>query len=262
MSGEVVAVGSQVRGFAPGDAVMSQANGCYAEYVAVDHRLVLRIPEGMSWESAAAVPVTFVTAHDALVSAAKMRSGESVLVQAITSAIGISAIQVAKIMGAGTIIGTTVEPGKNEKLRDLGLDEPIDVSSDNSFAQRVLHATRDTGVDVVADTIGAGALDQNLRCTALEGRIVSIGRMGGFTDTIDLDLLALRRIKLIGVTFRTRTIEQKKAVNDAFLLDLGDHLSSGRLRPIIDKTFALSDAAAAQEYMRSGNHFGKIVLLP
>jgi NADPH:quinone reductase len=205
--------------------------------------------------------VTFVTAHDALATAAKMRSGESVLVQAITSAIGISAIQVAKILGAGMIVGTTVEPGKNARLKELGLDESIDVSTDKTFAERVLRATREAGADVVADTVGAGALDQNLRCTALQGRIVSIGRMGGFTDAIDLDLLALRRISLIGVTFRTRTIEQKKAVNDAFLRDLGDHLGSGSLRPIVDRTFPLSEAAAAQEYMRSGNHFGKIVLL-
>ena len=110
MSGEVVALGSEVEGFEVGDRVMSQANGCYAEFVTVDHRLVLRVPQGMSWEAAAAVPVTFVTAHDALVSAGQMQGGCSVLVHAVTSGIGISAIQVAKLLGASNILGTTRDP--------------------------------------------------------------------------------------------------------------------------------------------------------
>ena len=126
----------------------------------------------------------------------------------------------------------------------------------------VLEATAGKGVDVVADTVGAGVLDQNLKATALDGRIVSIGRMGGMTDTINLDLLALRRISLVGVTFRSRSIEQKQEVNRRFLSDCGKHLASGALRPIVDKTFPLTDALQAQEYMRSDAHLGKIVLIP
>src|SRR5207253_1937501 len=98
----------------------------------------------------------------------------------------------------------------------------------------------------------------NLQAAALGGRIVSIGRMGGMTDTLDLDLLALRRISLVGVTFRSRTLEQKQEVNQRFLDDLGQHLESEALRPLVDKTFPLEEALQAQEYMRSDAHLGKI----
>ena len=262
MSGEVIGMGGEVGGFRLGDRVMSQANGCYAEQVCVDHRLALKIPEGLSFEAAAAVPVTFVTAHDALVSAGKLERGSSVLVHAVTSGIGISAIQVASLLGASTILGTTRDPAKTPGLQALGLDAAIDVSGAAAFADQVLSATQGTGVDVIADTVGGGALADNLRAAALGGRVVSIGRMGGMTDTIDLDLLALRRVSLIGVTFRSRTLEEKRAVNDRFLSDLGRQLASGELRPIVDRTFSLEDALEAQEHMRSDAHLGKIVLLP
>lgn len=262
MAGEVVAVGSEVHGWAPGDRVMSQGNGCYAEYVAVDHRLALRVPEGLSWEGAAAVPVTFVTAHDALVTAGGMQRGHAVLVQAVTSGVGIAAIQVASVLGSSKVIGTTRALDRAAPLRELGLQLAIDSRSDPAFAQHVLDATAGRGVDVVVDMIGAGVLDQNLRCTALGGRIVSVGRMGGMKDTIDLDLLALRRVSLVGVTFRTRALQDKQRVNERFMADLGAALASGHLRPLVDRSYPLEQALQAQEYMRSNAHLGKIVLLP
>ncbi len=258
-AGEVVGLGEGVTGFAMGDRAMAMCAGGYAEYTTIDQRLAVRVPERLSWEEAAAVPVAYMTEHDALITNARLQAGESVLVHAASSSVGVAAIQVAKLWGAKPVMGTS---GVTEKLAALaaqGLDQGINYRTEN-FADAVLTATHGAGVDVVIDHVGGPHFHDNMRCMALRGRLVSVGRLGGKMGELDLDFLALRRLHLIGVTFRTRTLEERIAVTQRFAADLLPALADGRLRPLINRVFPLRDALAAQDYMASNRHIGKIVL--
>jgi len=238
---------------------MAMCAGGYAEYTTIDQRLAVRVPERLSWEEAAAVPVAYMTEHDALITNARLQAGESVLVHAASSSVGVAAIQVAKLWGAKPVMGTS---GVTEKLAALaaqGLDQGINYRTEN-FADAVLTATHGAGVDVVIDHVGGPHFHDNMRCMALRGRLVSVGRLGGKMGELDLDFLALRRLHLIGVTFRTRTLEERIAVTQRFAADLLPALADGRLRPLINRVFPLRDALAAQDYMASNRHIGKIVL--
>ncbi len=259
MAGEVIGMGDAVKGWALGERVMSMANACYAEQAVVDCRVAMKAPADLSWAEAAGLPTVYLTAHNALVTAGGLAREGTVLVQGVTSGVGIVAVQLAKILGASLVLGAARNAAQFERLNGLGMDYGIDVRA-TDVAAEVNRRTGGLGVDVIVDMIGGVALAANVACTGLAGTIVSVGRMGGMTDTIDLNEFARKRISLVGVTFRTRSIEDKQKVSQAFLSDLGAQLSDGRLRPIVDRTFPLAEALAAQAYMASNAHFGKIVL--
>ncbi|WP_077001719.1 NAD(P)H-quinone oxidoreductase [Variovorax sp. KK3] len=259
MAGEVVGTGDGVRGFAVGDRVMGMAAGAYAEYCCIHHRLAMPVPEGMSWTDAAATSATFCTAHDALVTNGELAEGETVLVQAASSGVGIAAIQVAKLLGAGRVIGTSTSAHKLERLAALGLEHGID-SKATDFAEAVLSLTGGHGADVVIENIGGDTLPGDIRCAAVRARIVNVGRLGRWTGELDLDEHSRKRIRLIGVSFRSRSVDEhaelvKKAGD--FLLPA---FAQGLLRPVVDTVFGLDDAAQAQAHMKAGKHFGKLVL--
>lgn len=258
-AGEVVGLGAGVTGFAVGDRVMAMCAGGYAEYTTFDHRLAMRVPERLSWEEAAAVPVAYMTEHDALITNGSLRAGESVLIHAASSGVGIAAIHIAKLWDATPVMGTS---GVDEKLAALagqGLDRGINYRTEN-FADAVLAATNGAGVDVVIDHVGGSHFHDNLRCMALRGRLVSVGRLGGSMGELNLDFMAVRRLHLIGVTFRTRTMEERIAVTQRCAADLLPALGDGRIRPLIHRAFPLAEAAAAQDDMASNAHIGKMVL--
>src|SRR5262245_20465675 len=258
-AGEVAGLGEGVTGFALGDHVIAMCAGGYAEYTTIDHRLAVCVPEHLSWEEAAAVPVAYMTAHDALITNARLQAGESVLVHAASSGVGVAAIQTAKLWGAKPIMGTSGVSAKLEALAAQGLDRGINYRTEN-FAETVLAATHGAGVDVVIDHVGGAHFHNNLQCMALRGRLVSVGRLGGKMGELDLDFLALRRLQLIGATFRTRTLEERIAVTQRCATDLLPALTDGRIRPLIHCVFPLHDALTAQDYMASNAHIGKIVL--
>lgn len=259
ITGEVVACGADVVGFGRGDRVAAMAAGGYAEYAVAEDVSTIRIPADMPAEQAAAVSTWYMTAHNALVTAGGFTTGKSVLVTAGASGIGIATAQIARALDAETVIASVRRPKDNPGFAALGWDSVIG-SDPEDIRQGVAAATDDCGVDVVVDMVGAGVLDAVMDATALGGSIVSVGRMGGFHDRIDLDKLALRRISLIGVTFRTRSRAEKAAVRDAMIQDLWPLLESGAVSPPVDRVFLLSDALAAQEYMKTNAHFGKVVL--
>jgi NADPH2:quinone reductase len=182
-----------------------------------------------------------------------------VLVHAVSSGVGNAAIQIAKFFGAKLVIGTG---GVNEKfapLRALGMDLGINYRTEK-FADAVLTATNGAGVDIIIDHVGGPFLNDNLQCMALRGRLISVGRLGGNIGELNLDLMALKRLRLIGVTFRTRTLEERMAIARSFSADLLPALTDGRLRPLIDRIFPLDQALQAQDYMASNAQIGKIVL--
>ena len=238
---------------------MAMCGGGYAELATIDYRLALRIPENLSWEEAATIPVAYMTEHDALITNGRLQAGESIFVNAASSGVGVAAIQLAKLFGAQPVIGSSGVADKLQALADFGLDVGINYTSED-VAEAVLAATQGEGVDVIIDHVGASHLADHLRCMALKGRLVSVGRLGGGKHELDLDFLALRRLQLIGVTFRTRTLEERIAIaqscGDAILPALAD----GRLRSCIDRVFPLEEVTEAQGYMASNSQLGKIVL--
>jgi NADPH2:quinone reductase len=258
-AGEVVNAGAGVSGFSIGDRVMSMCFGGYAEYVVVDHRIAVHVPERLSWQEAAAIPVSYMTEHDAIVTNARLQPGESVLINAASSGVGVPAIQLAKLFGAKPIIGVSGDLAKLERLKPIGIDHGVNYREEN-FADAVLKLTDGKGVDIVIDHVGASQFQDNVRCMALRGRLVSVGRLGGNNSEINLDFLALRRLQLIGVTFRTRTMEERAEIAKRFTTDVLPALADGRLRPVLDREFPLKEALAAQEYLASNAQLGKVTL--
>jgi NADPH2:quinone reductase len=258
-AGEVIGMGASVSGFAVGDRVMAMCGGGYAELTTIDYRLALRIPARLSWEEAATIPVAYMTEHDALITNGRLQEGESVFVNAASSGVGVAAIQLAKLFGAQPVIGSSGVGEKLQALANFGLDVGINYTSEN-VAEAVLAATQDEGVDVIIDHVGASHLADHLRCLALKGRLVSVGRLGGGKHELDLDFLAMRRLQLIGVTFRTRTLEERIAIAQGCGEAILPALADGRLRPCIDRVFPLDEVVEAQGYMASNSQLGKIVL--
>ena len=262
LAGAVEAVGAGVTGFAPGDRVMAMCRGAFAEYALADAARTLPVPAGVDWTTAAAVPITFVTAHDALATAGRLAPGGSVLVNAASSGVGVAAIQLAKLLGAGTVLAASTSPDKYARLRAAGVtpDVELDAGADD-LAERVLDATGGTGVDVIVDSVGAAAFPANLAAAALGARIVSVGRLSGSIVSVDLDELSRKQVSLVGVTFRTRSRQQAADVFAAAGAVLGPALADGRLTVLVDRTFGLDEAAAAEDYLSTGAHIGKVVLV-
>lgn len=259
-SGEIVEVGSEVKGLKAGDRVMCAGNGGYAEYAVTDWGRVMKIPaNNMTYPQAATLPVALTTMHNAVITAGRMQAGESVLVQGASSGVGLMALQIAKLKGAGLVIGTSTNAERRAKLAAFGADLAVN-SRDASWADEVLKATGGKGVDLIVDQLSGYVANDNLKATKILGRIVNVGRMGGFKGEFDFDLHAARRIDYIGVTFRTRTVEEIREINRLVHEDLWPLLEAGKLALPIDRTFPLEKAAEALAHMKANAHFGKIVL--
>lgn len=258
-AGEVVELGENVSTVKVGDRVMGHWRAGQAEFVAADERLLVKIPPRLSWIEAAAWLNVFTTAHDAIVSNAKLAANEAILVNAASSGIGIAALQIARLYGARPIVGSSRSPNKLELLGAHGMEIGIDATSDR-YVAAVKAATGGNGADVLIDSVGANILNRNLDCLALGGRMVSVGRLATESGDINLDLLALKRITLIGVTFRTRTLEQRIACVRRCAEDLWDALADGRLQPVVHGTFRMQDIAEAHAAMEKNQHVGKLVL--
>jgi putative PIG3 family NAD(P)H quinone oxidoreductase len=258
-AGEVVAIGDRVQGFAVGDRVMGLlAGGGYASMVAVHQRLAMKVPGNMSWAEAGATPEVYITAHDAFRQCGLV-SGESVLIHAAGSGVGVAGVQIAKVMGATPVIGTAGSAEKLARAKAIGLDVGINYH-DADFAGEALAATGGRGVDVILDVVGADYWDRNLTAMAQKGRMVLVGLMSGAVVNANLGMLLGKRLQVRGTVLRARSLEEKAAATRAFEKSVLPHMAAGRVKAIVDRTFPLAEAAAAQVYMESNANFGKIVL--
>ncbi|MFM8767203.1 MAG: zinc-binding dehydrogenase, partial [Rubrivivax sp.] len=260
-TGEVVAAGDEVHGVAIGGRVMAMGSAAFAEYVAVDHRLVIPVPDALSDVQAACAPVALMTMHDALVGRGRLRAGETVLIQGASSSVGLVGLQIARHLGAAVIVGTSGSADKRARLADYGCTLALDGGAAD-LAQRVRDATQGQGVNLIVDMIGGPALPANVAAAALEARIVLVGRLGGARGELDIDAVAFKRLQLLGATFRSRTREQIQAIAQAVRADLNPLLAGGQLDLPVHCALPLADAAQAYALMRSNEHFGKIVLRP
>jgi NADPH:quinone reductase len=258
-AGEIVEIGAGVSGFKPGDRVMGRCAGGFAEYALIDAREAMPAPERLSWEEAACVPIVFVVVHDALYASAQLRAGETLLVTAASSGVGVAALLLGKLIGA-KVIGTSRSPEKIEKLKGYGLDAGVVTGSDG-FGAAIARVIGADGVDMIVDNIGGDVFAPCLDALAVGGRFVTIGRMSGvLKGELDLDRLALRRLHLYGVSNRLRKPAQRAESTKRFVADLMPALADGSLCPIVDRSFTLSEIAAAQAYLEADRHVGKVVV--
>lgn len=257
-AGEVVETGTAVTGFRPGDRVMCSGSGGYAEYAVADMGRTLPLG-GLDVRQAAVLPLALMTAHDALVTNGRLRAGEAVLVQGASSAVGLMALQIARLKGAAVIVGTSSDAERRGRLPGFGATLALDARQEG-WTGEVLAATGGRGVDLVVDMVSGPLVNPTMTVTAVRGRMVNVGRLGGMTAAFDFDLHAARRIDYIGVTFRTRTVDEVRAIVHRVREDLWDAVQSGTLSLPIDRRFTLDDAPAAHAHMRANAHFGKILL--
>ena len=257
-SGRVTAVGSRVRLWKTGDEVMGiVSGGAYAEQLVVHERQAMRIPQGVSLADAAAIPEVFITAWDALVVQGGLTSGRWALVHAGASGVGTAAVQICKALGAHVV--ATCSAGKVAAVKALGADVVVDYTSQD-FVEAVKQATNSRGVDVVLCVIGGDYLDRNVSCLAQKGHIVQVGVMGGGTTPFNLGALMPKRAKLSGTVLRARPLEEKIAISQRFATEVVPLFESGKLQPVIDCRFALSDIAKAHSHMGANANTGKIVI--
>lgn len=258
-AGIVSKVGNEVQEFAVGDRVMALlGGGGYAERVAVHERLAIPIPEGVSFEAAAAIPEVYLTAHQALFGAGALNPGERVLIHAAAGGVGSAAVQIARELGA-FVFATTRGEAKRAFLSELGAERVIDATQQD-FAEVIANETRASGVDVIVDFIGASYAERNHAVLAVGGRWVVVGLLGGARTTVDFGRLLSRRQTIAGIVLRSRTLPEKAALVRAFRRDLLPWIREGKLRPVIDSVVPMSAVREAHARMEANLNTGKIIL--
>lgn len=244
---------------AVGDRVMTFAPGGLAEYVVTDARMPIVMPHYWTFVQGAASIVALLTAHNALRTAGRLAPGESVLVTAARSAAGQAVVKLARALGASGVYAGVRTVRDEEFLLGLGADVVVPTGVDG-FGQDLWDRTGGHGVDVVIDHVGAPCLPELVTASAIGARIVSVGRLGGGRATIDLETVALKRLELIGVTFRTRAADERAAAAQAFRDDLSAALARTDLTARVDRVLPWTDVLEAQAAMSADSHVGKIVL--
>ena len=240
---------------------MCAGAGGYAEYAVCDWGRLVPIPNDMTFEDAATLPVALGTMHDALVTNGRLKAGESVLIQGASSGVGLMALQIAKLLGARLLIGTSTNADRRARLKAFGADLAIDTTEPN-WSDLVLSATEGQGVNLIIDQVSGSLINGNMKSAAILGRIINVGRLDGGKAEFDCDLHANRRITYIGVTHRTRSVDELREETRAMWADLANAVTTKMLSLPVEKTYPLEQAKAAQEYMRTNQHFGKILLIP
>lgn len=258
-AGEVLALGEGVSGFAPGVRVMGRCSGAFAEYALMEAAEAMAVPERLSWVQAAAVPLTFLVAHDMLVLQGGLRAGQWVLVNGVSSGVGVACLQLGKALGA-EVIGTSGSQAKLDALAPLGLVHGI-ASREADFAGRVMEITANHGADLIVNTVGGTVLAENLRAAAFEARLAIVGYVDGVLRAeLDLEMLHAKRLHMVGVSNKLRTKAQRAAALPAFVHDVLPPLTDGRIAPQIDSVFDFEALPEAKAKMEAGGHVGKIVL--
>ncbi|MGD9560804.1 MAG: NAD(P)H-quinone oxidoreductase [Pyrinomonadaceae bacterium] len=258
-AGEVVEMGNDVSGFQPGDRVFGITAGeAQAELLLTDGRTLAKIPQNLSFTQAAAVPEAFITAHDAVFTQGALKPGETLLVHAVGSGVGLAATQMARAFGS-KVIGTSRTADKLERARRFGLDAGVLTGENAEFAS-ILRSKNGGGVDVILDLVGGGYFRENLECLLPKGRLMLVGLTSGRIAEFDLSLALAKRLRIIGTVLRSRTIHEKAAATQAFAEAVLPLFADGTIVPSLDKVFPIAEVAEAHRYLESNRNFGKVVL--
>jgi NADPH2:quinone reductase len=260
IAGEVVAPGDSVTRWNPGDKVMALVvGGGYAEYCLAHEGHALRIPRKLSMVEASAIPETFLTVWHNAFERGGLESGETLLVHGGTSGIGTTAIQLAKAFGA-KVITTAGSPEKCQAARDLGADLAINYKTED-FVAVTKEWTEGKGANVILDMIGGDYIERNYEAAAVDGRIVQIAFQHSPKATVNFTRIMLKRLHHTGSTLRSRSVDDKAAIAAAVEAKVLPLIAAGKVKPVIDSTFPLREAAFAHVRMESSAHIGKIVLI-
>ncbi len=258
-SGVVLGTGAHVADLSEGDRVFGLlGGGGYASRVVTHSRMAMRIPDGLDFVQAAALPEVFFTAYDAIFNHCELAMGETLLVHAAGSGVGTAAVQLAHNAGA-YVFGTAGSADKLQRAAALGMNVGINYH-EQDFSQVVREHTDGVGVDVLLDVIGGEYWERNLASLAVRGRMALVGTMGGGSVDADLRPLLFKRLRLYGTVLRSRPIEEKIALTNQFKRHVLPLVASGAIKPVVDCVYPLADAAEAHRHMETNANFGKIVL--
>ena len=242
-----------------GERVMGRLPASFAEYAVMDKADAITVPQSLSWEEAAATPLTYLVVYDMLVQQGKLRKGEWLLVTGVSAGVGVAALLAGKALGA-KVIGTSGSSEKLERLKPLGLDVAIQTRAPD-FAKKVLDATGGKGVDLVVNNVGGSVFAECIRCLGYEGRLATVGYLDGvMKGEMDIEALHSRRLTLFGVSNKMRNAVQRGVTVEGFKRDFLPLFASGKLKPVIDRVYDFKDLPQAKARMESNAHVGKIVV--
>ena len=260
-AGEIESLGEDARAWEVGDRVFGiTGGGAQAECVTVPESTLARVPDNLNWAEAGAIPEVFMTAHDALFTQCGLQIGERVLIHAAGSGVGTAASQLVKAAGAFAY-GTSRTPEKLERAKEFGVSESIAVGNDPSaFTNAVKEWTGGQSVNVIVDLVGATYLKANLESLATKGRLIFVGTTSGAKAEINYSIVMSKRLRIMGTSLRTRSIEEKATATRLFSQHVVPLLASGSVRSVIDKVFPLDEVREAHQRIESNESFGKVVL--
>ena len=258
-AGEVVALGAGVDTFKPGQRVMGRCPGAFAEFALMDAREAMLVPPSLMMVQAAAVPLTFLVVHDMLATQGHLQAGQWLLITGVSSGVGVASLQLAKAMGA-KVIGTSGSLEKLGKLKSLGLDVGIHTRL-GDFAEAVALTTEGRGVNLVVNTVGGSVFAECIKTLAFEGRLATVGYVDNTLKAeIDIQALHVKRLTLFGVSNKQRNADQRASGLPAFKAEVLPAFADGRIKPLVDRVFPLTELASAREHMQANRHLGKIVV--
>ena len=261
IAGVVESIGANTSRFKPGDRVVALVGGGgYAEYALALEAHCMSIPKSVSFEQAACICETYITAYLNLFMLGELQGKKSVLIHGGGGGVATAAIQLSKTLSPETEVIVTASSAKLDRVREQGADHVIDYR-EQVFADEIRRITDKRGVDVILDHIGAQYLEANMKSLALAGTLMLIGVMGGIKAELNLATMMVKRQRIIGSVLRSRPIMQKAAIIDQFETIVMPLFAAGKIEPLISSRFPLQDAAAAHQMMEQGGHFGKIVLM-
>ncbi|MES2563446.1 MAG: zinc-binding dehydrogenase [Pseudomonadota bacterium] len=258
-AGEVHAVGEDVTAFKPGDRIMARSRGCFAQYVLVDPALATLVPPHLSWELAAALPISYVTAWEALIQFGRLKKDEWLLIAGASSGVGVAAIQLGRVLGA-KVIGVSTSEAKLARLRDLGVDVGIHARGED-FSAQVLAATGGKGVDLAVNLVGGTVFGACQRSLANFGRLAIVGYVDGVMKTeLDLEATHGKRLEIFGISNAPLTPAMRALATQGFNRDVMPAVIDGRIVPVIDRVFAFDELPQAKAYVEAGTQIGKVVV--
>ena len=261
-AGEIEEIGGEVRQWKRGQRVFGiTAGGAQAEYVVVPENHLAEIPANLGWVEAAAVPEAFITAHDALFTRARLCPGETMLVHAAGSGVGLAAIQVARAAGARAF-GTSRTADKLKRAEQHGLNGAAVVTADpQTMVDSIMAWTNGYGVNVIIDLVGASYFEANLNALAAKGRLVLVGTIAGTQAMLNLSTVMRKRVTIVGTLLRARSAEEKATATRLFAEHLVPLLAEGTIKPVVDRVYRMEEVRDAHARMDANENFGKIVLL-
>lgn len=260
-AGDVVDVGSGATRWSMGARVFGiVSGGAHAEYVVANQDAIAGIPDHIGWNEAAAIPEAFITAHDAMIVQAELAAGETVLIHAVASGVGLAAVQLARAWGA-IPFGTSRTAEKLLAARELGLEDGIAINRDfDPLAAKVETWTAGRGIDVTLDLVGGPYLAASAKVAALRGRIMIIGSLAGATGEFPLGIVLRKRLQLRGTVLRSRPLAEKIDATARFEREVVPLIATGKVRPVIDSVFRFEQIADAHRRMESNESIGKVVI--